>query len=351
MQLVSKVCLEKAVLNFMCRSHSYERHVNHVVKAIHGKKKSPSRKLYEYYRKTWIDLELEQKINPPSDLLKLCWRKPEFQAGGLLYNLLKESLQFCQIALARKEFIRGDYEYLIKLIVIFLGGTVEDFRFRQPRDTSDCRWMVDLIYNLEMEINSSKLEQVDPPTLEKLVLTSEYVAFFHGMFFLQASVASKAPNNDLRAIKIATALINDEKLSKRFGKIGEELLTSVQRHDWYLRPQLVVLALADDNVESSEKVDILEALLKFEVPEEFQKGLVPALSEISHNTKLSELVNQESYYLFTNTALHMTKENLNEMLLELKEGKEDIYLSKFVDYVHDLQVKFIKEIEGRVHKI
>ena len=156
---------------------------------------------------------------------------------------------------------------------------------------------------------------------------------------LQAPVASKAPNNDLRAIKIATALIEDENLSKRYGKIGVELLKSVRRHDWYLRPQLVVLALADDNVESSEKVAILEALLQHEVPEEFKKGLVPALSTISADTKLSELVDQESYFLFTNTALNMKKEDIAEMMNNLKAGKDDIYLSKFYDYIKDLQVK------------
>ena len=295
--------------------------------------------MYDYYKKAWIDLQLEQKVNPPSDLLKLCWKKPEFQAGGILHNLLQESLQFCQIALARKEFIRGDYEYLLKLIVLFLGGTVKDISFRQPRETSDCQWMVNLIYHLEIVMNSSKLDEINSETVEKLVLVSEYVAFFHGMFFLQAPVASKAPNNDLRAIKIATALIEVENLSKRYGKIGEELLKSVRRHDWYLRPQLVVLALADNNVESSEKVAILEALLQHEVPEEFKKGLVPALSTISADTKLSELVDQESYFLFTNTALNMKKEDIAEMMNNLKDGKDDIYLSEFIDYVKDLQVK------------
>ena len=45
------------------------------------------------------------------------------------------------------------------------------------------------------------------------------------------------------------------------------------RHDWYLRPQLVVLSLADDEVDNEEKAKILEALLDYNVPTEFEKGL------------------------------------------------------------------------------
>lgn len=114
------------------------------------------------------------------------------------------------------------------------------------------------------------------------------------------------------------------------------------RHDWYLRPQLVVLSLADDEVDNEEKAKILEALLDYNVPTEFEKGLVPLHNHhpVSFRTEIHQLVNDQSYFLFTNTALKFSKSDLVDMLTSFKNGTEatNSHLRDFQDYVKHLQV-------------
>ena len=163
-----------------------------MIKLIHGKTKAPSRPLYVKYQKAWPTLE--KLVNPPvfDKITKLNWHKKEFQqVGSDLRNLLLDTKMFCETALSHGIFIRGDYEYLTKLVVIFLGGTVPYFSVRQARNTCDAHWMINLIYNLEMLMNYEHLQflHYDDAMIEKLTLTSEYVCLFHAKSFLQAPIA------------------------------------------------------------------------------------------------------------------------------------------------------------------
>ena len=70
------------------------------------------------------------------------------------------------------------------------------------------------------------------------------------------------------AIKLALSL-EMMKDNHKFNKMGTTLHTSAMRHDWYLWPQLVVLLLADDEVDNKEKIKILEKLLDYNIPTKF----------------------------------------------------------------------------------
>ncbi len=50
------------------------------------------------------------------------------------------------------------------------------------------------------------------------------------------------------------------------------LLASMQHHCWYLSKHLVLLALADDDIELELKSKILDKLLDCEVPDLFKIG-------------------------------------------------------------------------------
>jgi len=53
---------------------------------------------------------------------------------------------------------------------------------------------------------------------------------------------------------------------KNFAAIGKALNQSLLCHTWYLTPQLVVLALADRELETEVKTNILHKLLSNDVP-------------------------------------------------------------------------------------
>ncbi len=73
-------------------------------------------------------------------------------------------------------------------------------------------------------------------------------------------------------------------------------MLALQRHSWYSSEQLVLLALADDDLEQELKSKILERLLDSEVPDQFRMGK-PELPVILMSTELSELVGPQSWFL------------------------------------------------------
>jgi hypothetical protein len=122
-------------------------------------------------------------------------------------------------------------------------------------------------------------------------------------------MAPQAPHNDLRAFKIALQLqmVEDYKV---FAEIGKALSQSLLRHTWYLAPQLVVLALADKDLETEAKTIMLNKLLAFDVPakEDLMMEKPAAQALIVPMSSLDDFVTEQSYLLFW--LLGITKEDL-----------------------------------------
>ncbi len=135
---------------------------------------------------------------------------------------------------------------------------------------------------------------LEPSIMKQMVIGAEYVAFYHAKFFLQALLQAIAPGNDLRYIKIAITLANDKELANRYSGLAQAFLDST----WYLFPELIGLALADDDMEVDSCFSILRKILEFEVPEDFDKEIANPLVHLDINTKLEDLVNGKSYLLF-----------------------------------------------------
>ena len=54
-----------------------------------------------------------------------------------------------------------------------------------------------------------------------------------------------------------------------YSKLEHALLSSMQRHAWYLTEQLVMLALTDDDVDEEMKKNMLGKLVECDVPDWF----------------------------------------------------------------------------------
>ena len=59
---------------------------------------------------------------------------------------------------------------------------------------------------------------------------------------------------------------------------------------------MVLLALADDDVEEDEKIKMMRSLVEFYIPNEFRVGK-PELPVVSKDTELSQLVGPQSWLL------------------------------------------------------
>ena len=78
-------------------------------------------------------------------------------------------------------------------------------------------------------------------------------------------MAAQAPQNGLRGLQISFALMTDP-LYCEYAKISKALRNSLMRHLWYLTPELVIFALADDDLEIESRKKILQKLISFEQP-------------------------------------------------------------------------------------
>jgi hypothetical protein len=84
--------------------------------------------------------------------------------------------------------------------------------------------------------------------------------------------------------------------TSRIITLEQALLASMQRNCWYLSEHLVLLALADDDIELELKSKILDKLLDSEVPDLFKIGK-PDLPVVLMSTELYDLVDPQSWRL------------------------------------------------------
>jgi hypothetical protein len=75
-----------------------------------------------------------------------------------------------------------------------------------------------------------------------LEIAAFFISVCYASWFLKSYVVEKSPFNDLAAIKSVF------QSKEHYPTLGQALLASMQRHNWYLSKQLVVLALADNDV-------------------------------------------------------------------------------------------------------
>ena len=113
-------------------------------------------------------------------------------------------------------------------------------------------------------------------------------------------MAAQAPQNGLRGLQISFALMTDP-LYCKYAKIAKVLLNSLMRHLWYLTPQLVIFALADDDLEIESRKKILQNLLSFEQPSDgdFDREKPEPISQISPMSDLEDFVSEQSYLFFS----------------------------------------------------
>jgi len=127
---------------------------------------------------------------------------------------------------------------------------------------------------------------------EKMMLetAAHFISICYASWFLKSCLVTKALSNDLFDIK------SSFHIKDHYPRLRQALLASMQRHCWYLSEHLVLLTLADDDIELELKSKSLDKLLDSEVPDQFRMGK-PELPVILMSTELSELVGPQSWFL------------------------------------------------------
>ena len=126
-----------------------------------------------------------------------------------ILHQIDDVLKFGEKALKENKFARNDYQELLQLCVLYLGGSVPNVSFRIPGADHHARFMSKGIYWLKIKLlqNSFCLPlppaKKDPKKEQKIVTwhdvteMANFLAIFYVKFWFLAPLTTEAARNDL----------------------------------------------------------------------------------------------------------------------------------------------------------
>lgn len=167
------VLLHTNMLSLACRHHVAEIVLKHVFEIFGDKSKSNNLDAFSTFKKEFNEHQNQRKF-------KTVMHDPQLKA--LTEPWRDTILQFCNEQLNVKQQ-RGDYEELLELVVMFLGGVPpKGQKFRKAGCLSRARWMARGIYVLKLWMCSEAVEDQDllnHYTTVALFLSQCYVRYWY----------------------------------------------------------------------------------------------------------------------------------------------------------------------------
>lgn len=122
--------LGRCLLALACRHHIFEIIIGAIFTTVLGQTKGPTIPIFLRFKKSWASID-KLKFEPgvKDDAIK-----------NALTDVHDEIIIFCQDEL-KKPMIRHDYQELLNLTLIFLGGYTKNVSFREPGAIHQARWM------------------------------------------------------------------------------------------------------------------------------------------------------------------------------------------------------------------
>ncbi|KAG0727887.1 hypothetical protein GWK47_033694 [Chionoecetes opilio] len=168
-------------------------------------------------------------------------------------KLKDDALAFLKEALMSKNHPREDYEELLRLSYLFLGGEGPAKPFRRPGALHQARWMAKAIYCLKLQMLKSQLSLTgrEKAGVERVAL---FVALVYCKQWHEAPISVKAPLNDVLFLEILKTYPD-----QTVAKAAEQAL---RRHLWYVSEENAGLAFFDSRIDVEEKKQMVKALDK-----------------------------------------------------------------------------------------
>ncbi|KAK3920028.1 Na(+)-translocating NADH-quinone reductase subunit E [Frankliniella fusca] len=242
-----EAALGRKLLYLACRHHALEIIPKHFFETLVEKSSSPDLgALCSRFEREWPNMDQSSFLAGTEDDELHRILTPEIVGEILNFSLMKLQL------------IRADYKYFLELVVLFVGGQLDNFHFRPPMALSSARFMGRIIYCLLMYM-FSKGGQF--PLDEKHLSGIREINVFSVTTYLEpwftATDPVKAPLTDLTLLKNIVSYFPISPLT------AECALKAFQEHLWYLSEECVALAFFDERV----SVDIKKAMVtKLVVP-------------------------------------------------------------------------------------
>ena len=304
-----------------------------VFQILAGCSTGPDVGLFQRFQKQWNYLDRRD--------FQTGWNTPEIRP--LLVGERNELLEFALSKLSDGNF-RDDYREYLELVVIFLGGTVPNFTFKQPGAFHHARWMSKVIYSLKIWLFRGQLS-LTKRDLKCVREVSAFAVLIYMKPWFGATDAAAAPRTDLSVLEKLRSYYNSE--------IGQAAAGKLENHLWYLSEQLVGLALFDPEVPSETKQAMAVAMEEDDNEDEEDED-VPKRIHLKNGPappKLETLVSPRTRDLFrhlgvTPSFLSLSPEEW-EYHPEYKKAKERVNNIPVVNDHAERGIALIQQFNGR----
>lgn len=229
--------VDRNLLWLACRHHMLEVLLADTFKACLGPSTGPDILLFKRFRDSWNALRHEP----------LAREAPLIAASDEVKSFIQEQLMLTHP--------RDDYLELLQLSAMAVGLDLS-VTIRKPGAMHRARWMAKAIYSLKMDLllaGNEKAMHVTAKELRGLRRFNKFVISIYLQSWYTCKSAVDAPFNDIQILQ-RIRLYDDDVVRK----IGIKMM---QRHSWYLSPELATLALFSDKLNSDEKVQLVHNML------------------------------------------------------------------------------------------
>ncbi|KAG0718982.1 U2 small nuclear ribonucleoprotein B'' [Chionoecetes opilio] len=241
--------LGRSLLWLACRHHVHEVILKDVFEASLGSSSGPDIGIFKRLRDRWsfVDSSQRETVETSEDLVEF------FATNDTASKLKDDALAFLKEALMSKIHPREDYEELLRLSYLFLGGEGPAKPFRRPGALHQARWMAKAIYCLKLQMLKSQLSLTgrEKAGVERVAL---FVALVYCKQWHEAPISVKAPLNDVLFLEILKTYPD-----QTVAKAAEQAL---RRHLWYVSKENAGLAFFDSRIDVEEKKEMVKALDK-----------------------------------------------------------------------------------------
>jgi hypothetical protein len=349
------------LLELACRRHVYELHLKHFCeRQCSGKTKSPENLMFKRFQLNWND------IKSSIDSSKFVKHDTQSIATTFLEIHKLDAVKYCEIALKKNTFPRGDYKELLKLTLMYLCPE-RDFKIQAPGCVSHARFMSKAIYYLKIQILSLQLSyELTDDQKNEVQSTAEFISIFYTVWFLKTSLPYAAPYQDIKAYWQMTKyrcyveqyVQNSETILNGI----DATMVSMESHLWYLDETLIPLALLDQGISVAEREDVAKMLFSKPVPEFFRHSeKLNLLKTLNFNLEkppsIAQLVGENSWFIFS--LLNLTKLNdklwlnspapLWEYIEQFKIFSQFVSNLAVVNDVSERSIKVVSDFVNNVH--
>ena len=334
----SAVLIEKdigrATLWAACQHHIYELHIKHVWEAVIGKHSGPIVPLLKMLQDNWDSISHEKK-----DIIQF-----EFPADGdnPINCQAKLVLKWASNCLQKNTFPREDYRELIELVIVYLGGELQDektFRFKKPGAYHRARFMHNELYIFKYVMLDKQINWLNQDQRYKLKRMADFIALFQAKAFLQSRISIIAPNVDRQHI-------TDMQWYREIDSTAADAaLQSCYRHLWYLTQQLVVFILFDESIPAIERSAAALKLFNIKRNEKIKLGkpIFPQI-ELNKVPDFVSLIGPDSWLLFDLLKMKPNQKDWLQLPVEHWTKMKDYnYVKKVVEFLKWLMTALNEE--------